>query len=142
MEETYLIKSFSKFSIISNTVDPDNITKKLGLFPDKFYRKGDSYIHKKNKGIRFYNLWEISSVPTSIDSEDIYSHFTFIRTRLEDKKEILFKMKQDTTLELIFSLSIETDYADFAFDLLEEDISFYNSIANKISFSVTIKGNF
>lgn len=141
MKNTYSIKTSFEFAIISDTVDPDTITKKLGLVPDRFFRKGERYIskHSKNKPVRPHNLWEIHTIPKCKETDDLLVHFEYLKSKLEKKKEVLIQMKQDTSLELIFSLSVEIEHSDFTFDLTEENILFINTVANRASFWIRKK---
>ncbi|MDR3227681.1 MAG: hypothetical protein LBT56_08445, partial [Prevotellaceae bacterium] len=57
------------------------------------------------------------------------------------KIDILKRYKEDSHFDLSFWIWIETDDAGIGLDLLEDEISFLNSIANRIHFSMISDSN-
>ena len=87
------------FRIISDGLEPSEITSLLGIEPDKAHRKGDpnTSITKKGKVMHYapfrFGVWRIES---KLDKYcKLQDHLTNVIERLEPKKDILAKLKVD-----------------------------------------------
>jgi len=139
MENNYfLYKTHIGFSIVSNEVDPDIISKELNITPDRYYKKGDKSISKHSGSviIKTHNLWSIESKPTIIKDETISHHVEYLKFILLPKVDVLTRYKNNSFLELSFWIWIETDNAGIGLDLNEAELGFLNSISNRIHFSL------
>jgi hypothetical protein len=140
-EERFKSKSHLEFSISSNVITPEEISKELGIEPSRFFCKGDKVFSKHSSvvGERSNNLWALRSPNIISEKETITPHINFIKSILEIKLDILLKYKKDSRMELTFWIWIETEDAGYGFDLQNEEISFLNSISNRISISFISK---
>ncbi len=138
MERDYFLnKSYCQFGITSDIVSPDHISQKLGLLPDRSFKKGETSISKHSGSIitKPHNLWSISSKTIISEEESISPHLKYLKSRLEGKSEVLKKLKDDTKFELSFWVWIETDNAGIGLDLSEEEMSFLTDCSNRVHFS-------
>ncbi|MEM6737165.1 MAG: DUF4279 domain-containing protein [Bacteroidota bacterium] len=134
----FLNKAYCQFGIVSNTISPNNISQKLGLFPDKSFNKGEESVSRHSGSIltKPHNLWAINSSTLVSEKENFSPHIKHLQSVLEAKIQILKDLKKDSEYELIFSFWIETDNAGIGIDLSEEEVSFINSCSNRVHFSL------
>jgi hypothetical protein len=137
-KEFFLYKSYCELIITSKEITPDVITEKLNIVPNRKYIKGEEFAsrHSGTKGKRFQNLWAIKSETTISEEEGISHHVSFFKSTLETKIQTMQVYKSDACFEITFWVWIETDNAGIGFDLNEDEISFLNSISNRIQFSL------
>ncbi len=122
------------FSIVSQTVLPEQITQELGIQPNRSYRKGD-YKMEGRDTIYTYpsHLWEISSVEAIHNEKNIQLHIDYVKKELENKFDILDRYKQDPRYESIISIRDETETGSVGIDLNIDDLTFIRSICNRFS---------
>jgi hypothetical protein len=139
----FVFKTHIDFGIKSDVIEPDVITKELNISPSRFYKKGDVFTSKYSPriGYRQWNIWTIDSKWTILEEETVSHHIEYLKSVLFPKINILKRYKEDKRFELSFWIWIETDNAGIGLDLLEDEISFMNSIANRIHFSLIINDN-
>lgn len=77
-------RTYSTLRIFSDEVDPDKISRTLGLEPTYSFRTGDAY--SVCKLTRKYNGWLLST-ESSLDSKDTEEHIGFILAKLDGKAE-------------------------------------------------------
>lgn len=73
-------RTYSTLRIFSDEVDPEKISKTLGLEPTYSFRTGDAY--SVCKLTRKYNGWLLST-ESSLDSKDTEDHIGFILAKLD-----------------------------------------------------------
>ena len=137
--DSFVFKTQISFAIKSDTIEPDIITKELGITPsDSSFKKGDSWMGKNTKKIyiRNSNIWRIETKWTVLEEETVSHHIEYLKTILMPKSNILKLYKEDDKYELSFWIWIETDDAGVGLDLKEEELSFLNLISNYIHFTV------
>lgn len=139
MERDYfLFKTHINFSIRTDTVEPDIITKELSIKPNRYLKKGDIVTSKFSPrvGYREWNLWTIDSEWTILKEETVSHHIEYLKKILLPKAEILKKYKEDNRYELSFWIWVETDDAGFGLDLDENEMTFLNNFSNRVHFSL------
>jgi len=129
---------YCEFAIISDRILPDQITEELGLTPDRCFKKGETSIsrHSGSVIIKPYNLWAIHSIVEITESEGISTHIEHIKSRLDNKYEILSRYKNDKKYDLSFLVHIESEDTGVWIDLQSNEIEFINVISNRVSISV------
>ncbi len=78
-------ETYSTFIVYSDLIDPDEVTKRLGIMPTEVCRKG----HARNPGnpnsfVYKRNMWGLST-RCYIDSRDTRRHLDWLLARLSDK---------------------------------------------------------
>ncbi len=76
--------TYSELRIFSDEMDPENISKALGLEPTDSFRTGD--VHCQGKLRRETNGWFLCT-ESSVDSKDTEAHIGEILTKLDGKAE-------------------------------------------------------
>lgn len=135
--DNFIYKSFCEFTITSGCVTPEELSEMLGISPSRFFKKGDKSVSKHSGSLitKPYNLWAISSKTLLSEEESISPHLEYLRSKLEDKMEVLKTLKDDQNLELTFTVWIETDNSGTGIDLTEQEISFLADCSNRVHFS-------
>ncbi len=77
-------RTYSTLRIVSDEVDPEKISKTLGLEPTDSFRTGDAY--SICKLTRKQNGWFLST-ESSMESQDTEEHIGFILAKLDGKGE-------------------------------------------------------
>jgi hypothetical protein len=77
-------RTYSTLRIFSDVVDPESISKTLGLEPTYSFRTGDAY--SVCKLTRKYNGWLLST-ESSMDSQDTEEHIGSLLAKLHGKAE-------------------------------------------------------
>jgi len=131
-------QSYFEFAIISKKITAEEITKKLGIQPDRTFKKGDivQSAYSTHIGKKRYHLWAISSPKINTNIENLDSHFLYLATILESAMEMLEYYKKATYCELSLWIWVETEAAGIGFDFTEEQLVFINKICNRCSFSL------
>ncbi len=138
MTDSFLFKSYCELGITSQEVDPKTISKRLNLEPFSAYSKGETFFSKRTgfAAKRFQNLWVIRSETIVSEKEDLTPHISHFKSLLSNKLDILSEFKNDPLCDVSFWIWIETDNAGIGIDLSDVELSFVNSISNRIHFSV------
>lgn len=139
MDKNYfIIKSYCELGIVSQEVDHKTITKLLNIEPSSAYSKGDTFASKHTGvvGKRFQNLWSIKSETITSEKEDLSPHILYFKTLLENKMDILSEIKSSPLYGVSFWIWIETENAGIGIDLSNIELSFINSISNRVHFSI------
>ncbi len=139
MEKDYFSnKIYCEFAIVSDTISPEQLTKQLSVNPHRTFSKGDTYKSKHSGSLitRPHNLWAVSSKATISEEQDITPHVLRLKSHLECSIDKLKELKKDDDVELTLWLWFETEDAGIGIDILEPELSFINSITNRIHFSV------
>ncbi len=137
--ENFVLKTQISFGIKSDTVEPDAITKELNIIPsDTSFKKGDTWEskHDGTKHVRNSNIWRLETGFTLLEEETVNHHIKYFKSIFLPKVDILKRYKEDARFEVSFWIWIETDNAGIGLDLSEEELSFLNSISNRVHFSV------
>jgi hypothetical protein len=74
-----------EFAVITNEVDPQFVTRALGIMPDRFFNKGDlvTSAHSLSIGKRPYGLWAVSSNEIFDGDIDLSKHLEYFHTILK-----------------------------------------------------------
>ncbi len=139
--DNFIYKTHINFSIVSHEIDPDSITKELNIVPERTFKKGEQTVSKHSGSIitNPHNLWSIGSKSSELEEETISHHIEYFKSIFLSKAEVLKKLKEDARFEVSFWVWIETDNAGIGLDLDEAEMSFLNSISNRVHFSLIAK---
>ena len=131
-------KIYCEFAIVSDTIDPDQLTKKLGISPHRFFCKEDTYKSKHSDSLitRPHNLWAVSSEKIISEEQDIKPHILQLKSLLKDCVDILKELRSDNSVELMLWFWFETEDAGIGIDIFEPEMSFIHDITNRLHFSV------
>jgi hypothetical protein len=134
----FINKSHCQLGITSQEVDSKTISKLLNIEPSSAYSKGDTFTSKHTGAVgkRFQNLWSIKSETIISEKEDLSPHILYFKTLLENKMDILSEIKSSPLYELSFWIWIETENAGIGIDISNIELSFINSISNRVHFSI------
>jgi Domain of unknown function (DUF4279) len=131
-------KTRSNFAITSQVIFPEQITKELGIQPDRTFKKGP---YKRDDSDTIYtnlhNCWEISSMVAIHEEESISPHIYYLKNQLKGKLDILDRYKQDPHYDLIVYIRLETEMGGMGFDLYEEELTFIHRICNRFGVYLT-----
>lgn len=104
-----LNKSYVYFSLTGDNFDPQEITKKLGIEPTDWWRKGEK--GKYNPKLEF-SCWKLSTAKGK-ENIEIDKLVNEIVEKLFDKIEIINEVKNqyqlDSTLEIILDIDINPE---------------------------------
>lgn len=137
--DSFVLKTQISFGIKSDTVEPDIITKELNIIPsDTSFKKGDTWEskHDGSRRVRNSNIWRLETEFTVLEEETVSHHIKHFMSIFSSKADILTRYKADNRFDVIFLIWIETDNAGVGLDLSEEELSFLNSISNRVHFSI------
>lgn len=137
--DNFVIKTQISFGIKSDTVEPDTITKELNIIPsDTSFKKGDTWEskHDGSKYVRNSNIWRLETEFTVLEEETVSHHIKYFKAIFLSKVDILSRYKEDNRFDVTFWVWIETDNAGIGLDMSEEELSFLNSISNRVHFSI------
>jgi hypothetical protein len=139
--DNFIYKTHCELVIISDEIDPDYISKELSVVPGRFFFKGEQTLsrHSGSLIIKPHNLWALTSLHTELEVETISHHIKYLQSVFLLKTDVLKKYKEDTRFEITIWVWIETDNAGIGFDLNEIEMSFLNSISNRVYFSLITK---
>lgn len=131
-------KSHCELGITSQEVDPKTISKLLNIEPFSEYTKGEIFTSKQTGFVakRFQNLWAIRSETIISEKEDLSPHILYFKSLLENKLDVLSKFKNDPLYDVSFWIWIEMDESGIGIDLSDVDLTFINSISNRVHISV------
>ncbi|MCK9208628.1 MAG: DUF4279 domain-containing protein [Salinivirgaceae bacterium] len=137
-KDDFLIKSHCQLGITSQEIDPKTISKLLDIEPSSSYSKGEKFTSKRSGFVakRFQNIWAIKSETLISEKEDISPHILYFKSLLENKMDVLSELKKDPLYDISFWIWIETDNAGIGIDLSNDELSFINSISNRIHISL------
>jgi|SRR5690606_14399358 len=137
-KEYFIYKSYVEFAITSDEVSPSIITNSLNIMPKRHHKKGDIYVSKNSgsKISRYTNLWAIETEYSEMKEETVSHHIEYFKSIFFSKMDILECYKEDSRFDVTFWIWIETDNAGIGLDLSEEELSFLNSISNRVHFSI------
>lgn len=139
MEKDYFSnRIYCELAIVSDTINPDQLTKELGIIPHRSFSKGDTHQSRHSGSLitRPHNLWAVSSKKTISEKQDIKSHILQLKSILEGCVDRLKELKNNDSVELTLWLWFETEDSGIGIDILEPEISFIHDITNKLHFSV------
>lgn len=94
----YFCKPYVKFYIQGEPVDPDQVTKILGILPSRKINKGDSDGKKGRTWSK--GFWGISSNEI-VQSDDLESHLEWVLGQLEPIKETLCQIITQDGVEAV-----------------------------------------
>ena len=139
--DSFIYKIHCELAIVSNEIISDFITTELNITPDRSFKKGDQVVSKHSGSIitKPHNLWAIRSMSSELEDETISHHIEYFMSVFLLKTDILKKYKNDNRFDVTFWIWIETDNAGIGLDLNEIELSFLNSISNRIHFSLLTK---
>jgi hypothetical protein len=134
----FLNKIYCKFSITSELLSPEEITRYLDVSPHRSFKKGDTYKSKHSGSLvtRPHNLWGILSKETISEEQEIASHISYLRILFENKIDLLKALKDSGRVEISLWLWFQTEDAGIGIDLLEPDLVFITKIINRLHVSV------
>jgi hypothetical protein len=124
-----------EFSIYGESFEPEHITRELGIMPSETYWKGDIINHGKNT--RKETAWIIS---TGYEiSNDINDQIEKILALLDDKIEILIKLKTKFSLNILFMIVIMIENKETpAMYFKKHFIQFVSKIGAEIGFDTYV----
>ena len=139
----FINKSYCELGIVSQDVDPNVITELLNIEPINSYSKGEIFTskHTGKVGKRFQNLWSIRSKAVISEKEDLSLHILYFKSILCDRMNVISELKTNPIYDISFWIWIETENAGIGVDLSNDDISFINSISNRVHFSIITNSN-
>jgi predicted ATP-dependent Lon-type protease len=137
-KDYFIFKTQISFSVKTDVIEPDEITKELGFEPNRFFKKGDIFTSKYSSriGHKQWSLWTIDSAWTQLKEETVRHHIEYFKEILLPKVDILKRYKEDNRFELSFWISVKTDDAGFSLDLDESEMDFLNAFSNRVHFSL------
>ena len=137
-EDMFVYKSYCELIITSDTVSSDEVSNELDIVPHRKFNKGDEVTLKHTGRIvkRINNLWAIRSNVIVSNDEDISDHIKYLRTLLKSNMNVLREYKRNPALEVVIWVWIETDNAGIGFQFKEDELTFFNEIANRVQFSI------
>lgn len=94
-----------EFIIIGEEFDPNFVTKKLKIEPDEIWVKGDSIIGRNIE--RKDTTWSINTGYE--ESLDINEQLEKIINLINDKKNILKKLKAEYNIEYVFGIVVNVE---------------------------------
>lgn len=136
--DDFIFDGFCEFLIVSEEVDPDTISEKLNIAPDRSFRKGDRSISAHSGTIltKPHHLWAIRSANSITDEEAVSQHIEQLRIRLLPGEAILKEFRADPRLEATFMIRMKTNSITIGFDLSEAELDLVYGIANRLRFSL------
>ena len=140
--DNFIFKTHISFGIKSDIVEPDIITKELGIVPaDSSFKKGDTYIGKNTNRTytRDTNIWRLETEWTYHEEETVSQHIEFLKKILLPKTDILIKYKEDERFDVSFWIWIDSECAGIGLYLTEDELKFLHSISNWVHFSLICK---
>lgn len=129
-KEDYKFRISCDLIVTSESVSIEEITDKLGILPQRFYRKGEVFCSKSSGtvGKRLYNLWAFK-VKEILDEPIISGVVEKLHDVFRGKEAVLLGMKNDSAFGTSVYIWIETDDdAHFGLDMIESDISFFSLV--------------
>jgi hypothetical protein len=142
-KDKYVFKTQISFGISTydSDVDPSQISADLQLTPTRMHKKGETWIGERTGyvSIRPSTVWAVVSEWTVCEEELVSHHIEYFKSILSSKMDILKQYKEDARFDVSFRIWIETNYGAFEIGLYEDDLAFFNSIANWIAFSLLTK---
>lgn len=133
MENYFLNKISCEFAIITHDKDCHIVTNVLGLEPSRFFNKRDKFTSKYSSRIGYkpHGLWAIQSKLVISEELDVSSHVRYFQKLLEDKIELIEKLKNQYQFECVFTISIETEDVGVGIDLNEIELTFITKISSR-----------
>lgn len=142
-KENFIYNTYCQLGIISDEITPENITRELDVIPKRSFIKGEKEVSKHSGSIiiKPHNLWAFESKKITLQIETISPHIAYFKSVFQSKIDYLKKYKENNLFEIFFGIYIETDNAGIGLDLNEDELTFINSISNRIHFSVVCNDN-
>lgn len=139
--KNFIYKTYCELAIVSDQINPELITKELGVLPNRVFKKGDQSISKYSGSVivKPHNLWALRSEIFQSELETIDEHIDYFKSILNEKLYILEKYKNDIRYDISFSIWIETDNSGIGLDLNKNQIIFLENISNRIRFVFVTK---
>lgn len=128
-------KTTCRVIFITHDKDYHIVTQELGIKPYRCFNKGDKFTikHPSYTGSKAFGLWEIKS--QSVDSEgegpNVSYHIKYFKELLQNKIEVIDKLKNFYQFECVFKINIETEDAEEGFSLCQSELSFITRIASR-----------
>ena len=94
LENDYENEAHATFRIMGETLDPDEVTRLLGIEPSFARRKGDKFGNPKRPVTSRTGIWALES-EKSVISSDLELHLDFLLSSLGSKASILRKLVQE-----------------------------------------------
>jgi len=141
-KDNFVFKTQIDFGIKSNTIEPNIITKELGITPtESSFKKGDTWLGKNTgiTSIRSSNIWRIETEWTILEEETVSHHINYLKSILLPKIDILKKYKECKECETSFWIWIETDLSGIGLYLNDNELKFLYGIANYVHLSLLAK---
>ena len=137
-KDCFLNRVYCELVIVSDTLNPDQLTNELGVSPSRSFYKGDTHQSRHSGSLitRTHNLWAVSSIKTLSEEQDIKAHILQLKSILEGCVYALKELKSNDNVELTLWIWFETEDSGIGIDILEPEISFIHEIANRLHFSV------
>lgn len=116
------------FKLVSDDIDPDEITKCLGIQPTR--------TRKKAQPIPKYNSWEYSSGKKVSEVIDIYELSSTVTGALESKAEDIAKVVKEkklvAELQVVLWISMDEEISTPAIGFEKETIAFLDKVGASI----------
>jgi len=138
MKKDYFVnKLYCEFTIVSDEIEPEEISHILGISPDRFFVKGETSLSRNSGSVikKPHNLWSISSSAIISEEVNISSHLEHLKLKLIKKIKVLKRLKSDVKYELSFWVWLETDNSGIGLDISEQEMLFLTECSNRVHFS-------
>jgi hypothetical protein len=116
------------FKLVSDDIDPDEITKLLGMQPTK--------VRKKAQPIPKYNSWEYSSGKEVSEVIDVYKMSSAVIAALEPKAEEIAKIVKEKNLiaelQVVLWISMDDSISIPAIGFEKETVAFLAKVGASI----------
>ena len=131
--EYFLHRSSCNFVVVSNTVSPEEITLELGISPTRTLKKGEKGVGKRANSaiISPHNIWEIWSGDIINEEFEAASHIEYLKEKLKNSLAAISRYRENSEVELIVSVWIESELSGTGFSLTTEEMTFINAVSDR-----------
>ena len=79
--KNFIYKTYCELAIVSDQINPELITKELGVLPNRVFKKGDQSISKYSGSVivKPHNLWALRSEIFQSELETIDEHIDYFK---------------------------------------------------------------
>jgi len=129
------------FGIRSDTLDPQDVTERMGLTPAHSFRQGDKYSTKDGRILeRPFGVWQVRS-DGMIDSTEIEQHAQYVLSVIEPVRESLTPYLNDESIYVEIRIWCETESETGGYSLSSNIMARLARICKAINFTYILKAN-
>jgi hypothetical protein len=126
--------------IYSKNINPNAITKKLGLEPTEKSVKGESFVNKLGKTIIYnHNFWNLSS-EGKVSSLDLRPHLDWLLEKLDNISQHIFDLQKSEGVEMTIRCFWLSRYAQGGPTLWPEQMKLMADLNLECSFEINFFG--